>query len=326
MSRPNKGFFDEAVAALEAHNEIVLVTHILPDGDAIGSLIGLALILKKLDKTVAASWGNRFVYPAQYSFLDGQELLVSPDKLPDRPQLLIALDCGSPERLGSLEKLLRNSDLTINVDHHRNNSGYAMINAVSPYFASTAEMVFDICKELGVVIDKAIAENLYTGLVTDTGRFQYSNTTAASFTTAAELIGYGVDPARIFRHVYENTTFERLKLAGAAFSKAVFDETGGLIYTVITKDDFLKTGSSVEDTENLIDSLRAVKGISVAAVLKETDAGWRVSLRSTGKIDVGSIAEAQKGGGHRLAAGYTAAGDLEHALQTLKAGLAGGNK
>ncbi|MFA5867699.1 MAG: bifunctional oligoribonuclease/PAP phosphatase NrnA [Actinomycetota bacterium] len=326
MSQTSKGFFGEAAAAIEAHNDIVLVTHILPDGDAIGSLIGLALILRKLNKNVVASWGNRFAYPPQYSFLEGQEVLVSPDKLPDRPQVLVALDCGGPERLGSLEKLLKTSELTINVDHHRNNSGYAMINAVAPDFASTAEMVFEIGKDLGVSLDKAIAENLYTGLVTDTGRFQYSNTTAGSFVTAAELIGYGVDPARIFRHIYENTTFERLKLAGVAFSKAVFDEATGLIYTAITKTDFVKTGSSIEDTENLIDSLRAVKGISVAAVFKETDAGWRVSLRSTGKIDVGALAEAKKGGGHRLAAGYTATGGLDESLQNLRISLAGGNE
>ncbi len=323
MSRTIKRLLGEAAEVISQHNEIVLVTHILPDGDAVGSVIGLSLILKKAGKSVMASWGNRFAYPPQYSFLEGQELLVPPDRLPERPALLVALDCGSPERLGSLEKLLKTSELTVNIDHHRNNTGYAKINAVSSDFASTAEMVYELAKELGVPLDNAIAENLYTGLVTDTGRFQYSNTTAGSFVTAAELIGYGVDPAKIFRHVYENTTFERFKLSGVAFSKTVFDETTGLIYTAISKEDFVKTGTSVEDTENLIDSLRAVKGVRVAAVFKETDSGWRVSLRSTGNIDVGALAEANKGGGHRLAAGYTASGDLEEALQNLKAGLAG---
>lgn len=323
MSQTTNNLFKDVAAAISTGNDIVLATHILPDGDAIGSLIGLALILRKAGKKVLASWGNRFAYPAQYSFLEGQDLLVSPDRLPKQPALLVVLDCGSPDRLGSLEKLLKSSELTINIDHHRNNTGYAMINAVSANFASTAEMVYELGKELSVAIDKAIAENLYTGLVTDTGRFQYSNTTARSFVTASELIRYGVDPSKIFRHVYESTTFERLKLAGAALSKTVFDESTGLIYTAVSKTDFAKTGSSVEDTENLIDFLRAVKGVSVAAVLKETDAGWRVSLRSTGKVDVGALAEDNNGGGHRLAAGYTASGDFEETLRNLKEIIAG---
>lgn len=323
MSRTTNNLFKDVAAAISAGNDIVLATHILPDGDAIGSLIGLALMLRQAGKSVLASWGNRFAYPAQYSFLEGQDLLVSPDRLPKKPKLLIALDCGSPERLGSLQKLLKSSELTINIDHHRNNTGYAMINAVSPDIASTAEMVYKLGKELGLTINKAIAENLYTGLVTDTGRFQYSNTTASSLTTASELIGYGVDPAKIFRNVYESTTFERLKLTGAALSKTVFNEETGLIYTAITKEDFGRTGSSVEDSENLIDFLRAVKGVRVAAVFKQTDAGWRVSLRSTGKIDVGALAEENNGGGHRLAAGYTAKGGFEEALRNLKEIIAG---
>lgn len=314
--------FSQAAEALSDSSDIVLATHILPDGDAVGSLIALALMLTQKGKNVMASWGNRFSYPSQYSFLEGQELLVSPDKLPKEPALLVVLDCGAPERLGSLEKLLKKAELSINIDHHRNNTSYAKINAVSSDFASTAEMVYELGKDLGITFDKAIAENLYTGLVTDTGRFQYSNTTSRSFITASELMGYGVDPAKIFRHVYESTTFERLKLAGAALSKTVFDEPSGFIYTAVSKADFSLTRSSVEDTENLIDFLRAVKGVSVAAVLKETDAGWRVSLRSTGKIDVGALAESKNGGGHRLAAGYTASGNFEDTLHDLKTALA----
>jgi bifunctional oligoribonuclease and PAP phosphatase NrnA len=323
MNRTTSSLFKQAAEALSDANDIVLATHILPDGDAVGSLIALALMLKQTGKNVMASWGNRFSYPSQYAFLEGQELLVSPDKLPKEPALLVVLDCGAPERLGSLERLLDKAELSINIDHHRNNTGYAKINAVSSDFASTAEMVYELGKELGITFDKAIAENLYTGLVTDTGRFQYSNTTSLSFATASELMGYGVDPAKIFRNVYESTTFERLKLAGSALSKTVFDEASGVIYTAVSKADFYKTGSSVEDTENLIDFLRAVNGVRVAAVLKETDAGWRVSLRSTGQVDVGALAESKHGGGHRLAAGYTASDNLEDTLRDLKDTLAG---
>lgn len=317
MNPGNKTLFSKVIEVVSEHRDIVLATHIIPDGDAIGSLLGLALMLRQLDKHVIASWGNRFVFPAPYGFLAGQDLLVSPEDLPQTPSLFIALDCGSHERLGSLEKHFKRAVTTVNIDHHRNNPGYADINVVDFLFASTAEMIYEFGNESGIQLNKNIAENLYTGIVTDTGRFQYSNTTSRTFTVAAELVGYGVDPARIFRHVYENTTLSRLKLAGAAFDKTVFDSSIGFIYTTITKEDFARTGSDLEDTENLIDSLRAVAGVRAAAVFKETEGGLRVSLRSTGAIDVGRIAEDRHGGGHRLAAGYNAPNDLDRAIRDL---------
>lgn len=310
--------FSELRKLIDGHQDILLLTHVLPDGDAIGSLLGLSLILRNEGKNVAASWGNRFLYPAQYSFLAGQELIQPPDDLPDSIGLLIVLDCGSPERLGSLEKLLKRSGTTVNIDHHRNNASYADINIIMQDVSSTAEMIYRFIREGSGKIDKNIAENLYTGIVTDTGRFQYTNTTAATLVSAAELIGYGADPSRVFRYVYENSTFERLKLAGLALSKAVLEPGIGFIYTAISKEDFHSTMSSVEDTENLIDFLRAVSNVKVAAVFKETDAGWRVSLRSTGVVDVGVIAENKNGGGHRLAAGYNARGDFPEALKDLR--------
>jgi phosphoesterase RecJ-like protein len=313
--------FKEVRELIDAHQDILLLTHILPDGDAIGSLLGLSLILNKRGKNVTASWGNRFLYPSQYSFLTGQGFLKPPDKLPDSIGLLLALDCGSPERLGSLEKLLKRAGTTVNIDHHRNNSAYADTNVIDSGFSSTAEMIFEFAKECGATIDKDIAENLYTGVVTDTGRFQYTNTKAETLKVAAELIEFGADPSKIFRNVYENSTFARLKLAGLALSKAVLDSDLGFIYTAITKDDFQATSSSVEDTENLIDFLRAVTSVKVAAVFKETDGGWRVSLRSTGVVDVGAIAESKNGGGHRLAAGYNPRGDFSQALADLRATL-----
>ena len=310
--------FDEIIEVLKGQRDIVLATHILPDGDAIGSLLGLGLILRNAGKNIIATWGGRMEVPAQYAFLAGQEMLAAAGDIPREPGLIIALDCGSRERLGSVEKNFKHAQISINIDHHRNNSTFGTFNVVQPAYAATAQLVLELGHALNTEFSLDIAENLYTGLVTDTGRFQYSNTDASSFLAAAELIGYGVDPARIFRHIYENSSYERLRLAGLAFAKTVFDPASGFIYTTITKEDFAATGGSVEDTENLIDSLRAVAGVRVAAVLKETEGGLRISLRSTGVVDVGLIAGRKGGGGHKLAAGYNGRGSIEESLIDLK--------
>ena len=310
--------FEQVIQAIKEQKDVVLATHVLPDGDAIGSVLALGMVLRGLGKNVVATWSGRMEVPEQYRYLAGQELLAAEEYIPERPAFLIALDCGSRERLGSIEKKFKKAELTANIDHHRNNTEYAQINAVDPLSPATSELVYELVREMGLDINRDVAECLYTGLVTDTGRFQYTNTNAKAFKMAADLVDIGVDPSRIFRYVYENSTYKRLMLAGLALSKTVLDNDIGFIYTVITKEDFASTGATVEDTENLIDSLRAVTGIEVAAVLKETGGGLRVSLRSTGRVDVGKIAESKGGGGHKLAAGYNAVGHAEDAVADLK--------
>lgn len=310
--------FGSVIGAIEDHKDIVLATHVLPDGDAVGSVLGLGMVLRGMGKNVVATWSGRMEVPDQYRYLAGQELLTAAEHIPDRPALLIALDCGSRERLGTVEKQFKKAELTVNIDHHRNNTGYAAINAIWPESPATCEIIYELCLEMGVDIDREVAENLYTGLVTDTGRFQYTNTNEKAFLMAAKMVGMGVDPSRVFRHVYENSTYKRLKLAGLSLSKTKLDAELGFIYTIITREDFKSTGASVEDTENLIDYLRAVAGIQVAAVFKETDGGLRISLRSTGRVDVGRIAESKGGGGHKLAAGYNGTGATEDAVEDLR--------
>lgn len=313
--------FEEVREIIQAERDIVLATHILPDGDAIGSLLALALMLREDGKNIIATWGGRMEVPAQYAFLAGQEMLAAAEDIPRAPGLIVSLDCGSRERLGAVEKNFKRAKVSINIDHHRNNGAFGTVNVIEPGYAATAQLVLEMGREMGVVFSRDIAENLYTGLVTDTGRFQYSNTDASAFRAAAELLEYGVDPARIFRHIYENSSYERLRLAGLALAKTVFDRETGFIYTTITKEDFAATGASVEDAENLIDWLRAVADVRVAAVLKETDGGLRISLRSTGAVDVGLIAGQKGGGGHKLAAGYNGRGGIQETLAELKASL-----
>jgi phosphoesterase RecJ-like protein len=202
--------FKDVIKAINEHKDIVLATHVLPDGDAIGSVLGLGIALRGLGKNVVATWSGRMEMPEQYNYLAGQELLASADDIPDRPQLLIALDCGSRERLGVVEQKFKRSELTLNIDHHRNNTGYAAINAVDPGSPATCELVYELCRDMNIKIGRDIAENLYTGLVTDTGRFQYTNTNEKAFLMAADMVSLGVDPSRVFRHVYENSSFKRL--------------------------------------------------------------------------------------------------------------------
>jgi len=313
--------FEDVIEQIEKRKDIVLATHILPDGDAIGSLFALGIALRAAGKNVQATWGGRPEVPEQYAFLPGQELLSGYDDITENPSLLISLDCGSKERLGAAEKLLKKADMTINIDHHRNNTMFARINVVQSSYPATAQMVYELLHEMNIPVSPDIALNLYTGLVTDTGRFQYSNTKADTFRVASELVERGVDPSYVFNNVYENSSYKRLRLSGLALSKTVFEPEIGFIYTTITRDDFAATGASVEDTENLIDFLRAVAGVTVAAVFKETDGGLRVSLRSTGSVDVGAIAASKAGGGHKAAAGYNGSGAIEDAISDLRDSL-----
>lgn len=305
-------------AAIKKASKVVILTHAQPDGDAIGSALGLALILRKAGKQALVAWADKSAIPEQYAFLPGQEFLSDLDKLTAEPDLVIAIDCGAADRLGAAIDVFLKAKVSINIDHHRNNKGFAAINVVDAGYASAAEMIYELGKMLGIEPDIDIALNLYAGIVTDTGRFQYSNTTEHSFLTAAKLIKVGVDPAMVFRNVYESTSLTRLKLAARAFEAAVFDAEIGFIHTVITKEDLKSVGAGISDAENVIDSLRAVAGVRVAAVLKDTNGKLRVSLRSTGDIDVGAIAEAKGGGGHKLAAGYNTNMKPSKAIEELR--------
>ncbi len=310
--------YTKVAAAIKEAAGVVILTHAQPDGDAIGSALGLALILRKAGKRVVVAWADKSSMPEQYAFLPGQELLSDLEELPAEPDLVIATDCGASDRLGAAIDIFLKAKASVNIDHHRNNKGFAVINVVDAGSASSAEMIYELGKTLGVELDLDIALNLYTGIVTDTGRFQYSNTTEHSFLMAARLVKAGVDPVEVFRNVYESTSIKRLKLAGRAFDAVVFDAEIGFIYTVITKEDLKSVGAGVSDAENLIDSLRAVSGVRVAAVLKDTNGKLRVSLRSTGDIDVGAIAESKGGGGHKLAAGYNTNMKSAKAIEELR--------
>lgn len=311
----SKQGWPEAVRLIKEGSTFGVAAHIMPDGDAIGATLGLARILEMLGKKVHRLWGTADVYvPPHFRFLPGADQFRAACPAVDT---FLALDCGSVERLGDLKGSFERTAHTLNIDHHRDNGRFGEVNVVEEQRSATSEMVLVLAEKLGVAIDREIAVCLYTGIVTDTGRFQYSNTTAETLDIAAKLIGHGVQPNAVFHEVYENQPFAVVKLFGRILARAQMVEDARIVYAVVTDDDLAETGTRVEDTENLIDELRATAGIEVAALFKEVDGSVRVSLRSAGRVDVGRLADERGGGGHPLAAGYTWETGLEGAKRDL---------
>lgn len=315
---PESDSWKEVISLINDEKEFVISTHVLPDGDAIGATLGLGLLLKKLDKEVILPWANHYRYvPPHFQFLPGLKLLRPPSDCPAKPANFITLDCGNTERLGMLKKCFLSSTNTVNIDHHRDNENFAQINIIDPNRAATSELIYLLTQKMGVKLNKDIAICLYTGIVTDTGRFQYSNISPETFHIAADILRYGVDPNYIFRNVYENKTFNAVKLFGRVLAQAELIKDIGVVYTTVTQKDLAEADTLVEETENVIDYLRATQDIKVAAVFKQVDNMVRVSLRSTGQVDVGKIAEQYGGGGHPLAAGYNSKKSLESTKREL---------
>ncbi|HEY6761891.1 MAG TPA: DHH family phosphoesterase [Baekduia sp.] len=289
-----------------------LVTHEHPDGDALGSLVAMHRILTALGKeSVMLMAADEFPLPYEYRFFDLEGLsTVPPTDLPSRT--IIYLDCGNIDRnpLG----IVKGDDVHIlNIDHHHDNTRFGTVNLVDDEAACTTEIVWDLMRALHVEPDQDIADALYVGLVTDTGRFMYENTGPRAHVMAAELIEAGVDTHAIYRRLYEDMPYAKLELLGRALARVERHDDGTLTVARVTREDFDAVGAEDSYTEGIIDHLRSVEHTKVAALAREVgrvdgNGGIRkkVSLRSTdGEVDVSAIARAGGGGGHRQAAGFT---------------------
>ncbi len=315
----------EAIAkAIEGATSIALCAHVDPDGDAVGSSLGLTAILERLGKTVYPLLANGTAVPSTYAFLPGAERLRAPAGVPAY-DLFIALDVPDLVRLGDSATFATAAASLVVIDHHPDNRCFGHVNLVDPVAAATGELLWRLLPVLGVTADTTIATCLFTALMTDSGRFSYSNTTPAALRAAAEMIEAGADVAAIFRSVYESRTPGALALIGRALSRMTRANGGDVIYSWITPQDFVETGALPEETENLIDEIRAVKDVGSVALLKVGDGSVRVSLRSKNGHDVGAVARTFGGGGHRAAAGFTREGTLESVLGELLPLLPGGS-
>src|SRR5215218_846512 len=317
----------QAVAdALRSHDRFLLVTHENPDGDALGSLLATKLALDALGKDSEMYLHGDAPLPREYGFmgLDGLRRRL-PDDAGER--VLVALDCANESRMGPVPELLEHAPLTLDIDHHHDNSRFGDLNLVVGDASSTGEVLRDVFAELGVLLTPQIAEALYVALVTDTGRFQYTNTTPKALRLAAELVEAGANLQRVFQGVYESVEFAKLKLLARALERAEVYDGGRLVVSYLLRDDFLDVGAVEPYSEGIIDYLRAVEGSDMAVLIREppTRGGpmHRVSLRSrSDELDVSMIARKAGGGGHRQAAGFSSELDLADLIAFIRAEFA----
>ena len=305
---------DRVADAIRAGDRFLLTTHENPDGDALGSLLGMHRILEALGKdTVMFLAAKEFPLPVEYRFLPLEEVFHEPPAdIADRTVMF--LDCGNIDRMPA-DFLQHGDNKVINIDHHHDNTRFGAVNLVDVDSSCTAEIVYDLAALLDVQLTPAIANALYVGLVTDTGKFMYENTDARSHRMAAGLIDAGVQVNEVYRRLYEHAPIEKLKLLARALEGITLRDDGRLAVTYISTEDYAVTGASEALTEGIIDHLRTVDGTVVAAVVRDQADGGRaarkVSMRSTdGRVDVSAIARSQGGGGHRRAAGFGT--DLEY--------------
>jgi bifunctional oligoribonuclease and PAP phosphatase NrnA len=310
---------DRAARVLAGATQVALACHINPDADAIGSMLGLASYLSSRGKKVVCSWGNHpFHLPRWMSILDGAGFLVKPERFPDAPELLVALDTAAPERLGVLSANAERAGEVIVVDHHRTNPGFGSIVVLDPDASSTAEIVFRLIERMGGELPDAAAASLYAGIVTDTGRFQYEATSPETLRVAAKLRSHPFDHARMSQVLFEDNSLASLRVLSVALARAVHDPEADMVWTYVTQTDLASASVGLADTDDLIDVVRSARDADVACVLKQQrDGRFKVSLRSRGGTDVGSAALAFGGGGHRLAAGYTSATGAEETVRAL---------
>ncbi|HXF57893.1 MAG TPA: bifunctional oligoribonuclease/PAP phosphatase NrnA [Actinomycetota bacterium] len=309
---------------LSAASSVALACHVNPDADALGSMLGLGQYLAARGKRVVCSYGNQPLSPPRWlSVLDGAGLLVEAKDFPKSPEVLVALDTASPDRLGVLAQSVERAREVVVVDHHLTNAGFGTVVILDPTASSTAELVFRLVERMGGELPPGAAACLYAGIVTDTGRFQYEATTPETLRVAARLRTYPFDHTRIAQALFEENSLAALKAAAVALERAVLEPEADLVWTYLLQSDLERVSAAMADTDDFIDLLRTAREADVACVIKQQrDGRFKVSLRSKGATDVGSVAAAFGGGGHRLAAGYTSTVGLAETVRRLVAALA----
>jgi bifunctional oligoribonuclease and PAP phosphatase NrnA len=304
---------EQVLAELRAADKLLLTTHENPDGDALGSLLAMHWILEQLGKdSLMFMSPDEFPLPWEYRHWTFDSRLVGAPPADVAERTIVFLDCGNIDRM-PVDFLQADGVHIVNIDHHHDNTRFGTVNLVCPVASSTAEMVWRLAKELGAVITPQIADALYTGLVTDTGKFMYENTSPAAHRMAADLIDAGVEPHQVYRRLYEDLPFRRLQLLQRALASVERHDDGVMTIAHLVKDDYEATGALETDSEGVVDHMRAVEGTAVAVLVRELlsedrEGMRKVSLRATdGRVDVSRIARDFGGGGHPQAAGFSTA-------------------
>ena len=304
-----KEILKKIAETIRRERRFLIASHENPEGDAIGSILALGLGLQQMGKKVTIF--NPDPVPEVLTFLPGAGKIVRQAPKNGRFDAAFALDCGDQKRLGESFPKPEKIGRLINVDHHASNTRFGDVNLINPWASSTAEMVFDLLREIPVKISRPIGENIYTGILTDTGSFHYSNTTDKTFAVARDCVLAGVEPWKIAEKVYETQPPTRLRLLPLVLETLKIEEEGRVSSVVVTRRMLARAGATPALTEDFINYPRSVKGTEVALLFREIQPKkYRVSFRSRGKIDVSRISRMFQGGGHPNAAGCTVEGTL----------------
>lgn len=302
-------------------DHILIASHRDPDGDALGSLLALGLALSKMGKKTTLY--NESTIPAVYLFLPAVKRVVHRVKQPSCYDTAFVLDCGDIRRLGSDWKTIGEIGCIINMDHHVTNTGFGDIQCVDTEACATSEIIYRLITAFGIPIDRQMATCIYTGILTDTGSFRFSNTNQAAFAISREMAEVGVEPYDIAQQVFGTYSLGRIKLLNLALNSIEISSNGKLSIMTVTRRMLDMTGTHPEDVDGLINYARRIQDVKVAALIQEPKNGtgetpprrkYHVSLRSDGSVDVAAIASSFGGGGHYSAAGF----QIETTLQNLK--------
>jgi phosphoesterase RecJ-like protein len=318
-SRLGEEVLAKAAATIATAGRVALACHVVPDGDALGSMLAFHHVLRAAGRSSIAAFAGPQVVGPHYRELPGLDTLSDPSRFPAEPEIMITFDCGSLGRLGDLAAPAQAAKELVVIDHHLSNDHFGSINLIDPEAAASAVVVARLIETMGLPLNNDAAVCLYAALVCDTGRFQYQSTGIDAFDLARHLLDFDVPIARLNRTLFEEHRLAYLRLVGEVLARATLVEDKSFIWAAISQADMAGHDVTIEETEGLIDYIRQAREAEVSCVLKEeADGGVRVSLRSLGSTDVSAVATRFGGGGHRYAAGFTApSGPVEAVVEAI---------
>lgn len=296
--------YHHAAVALRRARSVVICAHVRPDGDAIGSVLGLTLALREMGIQAIPTTADVRSAPTTYRWMPGFSLYAHSDDL-EVPDVFVALDTPNLDRLGLASELAKKAGKLVVIDHHPDATEYGDVHVFDPTAAATGQMVWQLVKSLDLKASTDVALCCYTALLTDTGRFSFQNTTGQAMRDAAEMIEAGVVPADVAREVYQNRTAAALALECRAMGRVTLANQGKVAYTWVTDEDFVETGAKPEEAEHLPEIVRGIQGIEAGMLLRQRGGEVRGNLRAKTTYDVGQVARTVGGGGHKAAAGFT---------------------
>jgi phosphoesterase RecJ-like protein len=318
------GALHHAALALRKARSVVVCAHVRPDGDAVGSVLALTLALRDAGVHALPTLADEGVTaPATYAFLPGYELYTPAADL-EAPEVFVALDSPNPQRIGAAQALAESAGTLLVIDHHPDAEEWGALNVLDPHAASTSQIVWRLLDQVGVRPSADVALCCYVALLTDTGSFQYDNTTPQALRDAAEMIEAGVAPAAAARDVYQSRRPEALALQARAMSRLTVANSGHVAYSWIDQNDFDETGAIASEAEMLTDAIRTLAGVDVVVFFRLKPGEVRAGLRAKSGFDVAEVAHRFGGGGHKAAAGLTWEGELDALLSELLPLLPGG--